>query len=150
VVRALLVVLVALASWTLAYATGAFPWLGYASVMRRSTSLGAITVAGEERIGWEGGIEEFVFFRGQQIVIDYDVEIRKGSLYFHVFQPFDGTLGDGTSHYVTESGKGVWTLPVEATGYYHVSIGPSVLHGPGVGWDLSYTVTWGARPSTSP
>lgn len=136
-------------AWFAAYASGFWPWIGYASLTRKSLGVGAIAAAGEQRAGWEGGPDDFWFLRGQQVVIDYDAEIRAGSLYFHVFQPLDGVLGDGPSYYVTKSGKGRWTTPVEKTGYYHLTIGPSVLHATGDGWDLSYTVKWGALPPTS-
>jgi len=118
-------------AWLAAYATGAYPWLGYASLVRRSTSAGFLTVAGEERMGTEFGP---------------DAEIRAGSLAFHVFQPLDGNLGDGVQHFVDRSGKGRVTMPVKETGWYHVSIEPSVARGAGKGWDLSYTVQWGALP----
>lgn len=133
--------------WLAAYATGLSPWIGHASLTRRSTALGGLAIAGEERAGWEGGPDDFWFFRGQEVVIAYEAEIRAGSLRFHVYRPFDGTLGDGPSHHVTESGKGEWTMPVERTGYYHVAIEPSVARGAGRGWDLSYSVKWGARPA---
>ena len=148
-VRALLLALVLAILWLAAYASGAWPWLGHASLTRRSTAAGAITIAGEERRGWEVGLDDFLFFRGQEIVIEYEAEIRAGSLHFHVFQPFDAALGDGPDHYVTTSGKGRWRALVEKTGYYHVNIEPSVVRGTGVGWDLSYVVTWGALPASS-
>lgn len=138
-----------LVAWLAVYATGVYPWLGYASLVRRSTSAGFLTIAGEERMGTEFGPDEFWFFRGQEIVIDYDAEIRAGSLVFHVFRPFDGKLGDGVQHFVERSGKGRWTMPVKETGWYHVSIDPSVVRGAGKGWDLSYTVQWGASPGPS-
>lgn len=147
--KLILVGLGVVTAWSVAYATGVYPWLGQATLTRRSTALGRIAIAGEERRGWETGLDDFVFFRGQEVIVEYDVEIRSGSLWFHVFRPFDGVLGDGVGHYVTESGKGRWTMPVEETGYYHVTVEPSPLHGPGIGWDLSYAVRWGARPSTA-
>jgi len=113
---------------------------------RSSFGAGNITIIGENRMGSEWGFDDFVFFDGQEVVIEYDAEIHAGSLWFHVFQPFDGEFGDGVTHYVTETGKGTWTTPITKTGYYHVSIEPTVVRGKGVGWDLSYSVKWGARP----
>lgn len=147
--RVLVVGVAAALLWVVAYASGAYPWLGYAAMTRRSTALGGIAIAGEERMGWESGLDDFLFFRGQEVVVEYDADIRAGSLWLHVFQPYDGNLGDGVGYYVTSSGKGRWTMPVERTGYYHVTIEPSVVRGGGKGWDLSYTVKWGARPATA-
>ncbi len=145
--RAVLLFVVLAVAWLAAYASGAYPWLGHASWTRRSTSLGGLTIAGEERMGWETGLDEFLYVRGQEIVIAYDADIRTGSLWFHVFRPFDGLLADGATHYVTKSGSGEWTMPVEETGLYHVTIEPTVVRGAGKGWDLSYSASWGARPT---
>ncbi|MFN2377858.1 MAG: hypothetical protein ABR538_15085 [Candidatus Binatia bacterium] len=138
--------LAVLVGWLSSYWIGAWPWLGYAWLDRSSFGAGPVTIIGEDSMGTTLGFENFVFFEGQEVIIDYDVDIRAGSLWFHVFEPFDGTLGDGVSHYVTESGKGTWTMPVRKTAYYHVTIDPSPVKGPGKGWDLTYTVKWGARP----
>lgn len=137
----------AVIGWAGAYFSGAWPWLGFASLARSSHGAGAITIVGETRMGTEYGFDEFVFFEGQEIVIDYDAEIHAGSLWFHVFQPWDGVLGDGTTHYVTSSGKGQWTMRVPETGYYHITVEPSVVRGKGKGWDMAYTAWWGARPA---
>jgi hypothetical protein len=145
--RAVLFFVVLVAAWLAAYASGAYPWLGHASWTRRSTTLGGLTIAGEERLGWQSGLDDFLFVRGQEVVIAYEADIRAGSLWFHVFRPLDGLLGDGSTHYVTKSGRGEWTMPVEETGYYHVNIEPTVVRGAGKGWDLSYSVSWGARPA---
>jgi hypothetical protein len=131
--------------WLAAYFTGFSPWLGYAWLSRSSFGVGPIGIIGENGSGTDIGLDEFLFFDGQEIVIDYDVEIRAGSLWFHVFKPFDGRLGDGETHYVTESGAGVWTMPVRETGIYHITIEGSPTRGPGRGWDVDYKVWWGAR-----
>jgi len=144
-IRAIAFLVAALVLWAIAYTSGAFPWLGYAWMERSSFGIGPVTILGENRAGTELGLDDFVFFKGQEVVIEYDADITAGSLWFHVFQPFDGELGDGTFHYVTESGKGVWTMPVEETGFYHITIEPSPVRGKGKGWDLGYTAKWGAR-----
>lgn len=133
------------AAWLGVYASGLWPWLGFANVTRRSTSAGNITIAGESRRGIDFGLDDFVFFEGQEVVIEYDAEVRKGSLRFHVFRLWDGELGDGSTHYVSETGKGAWTARIPATGLYHVSIEGSPTHGKCCGWDLSYNASWGAR-----
>ena len=146
---AFVVLVLAVGSWLLAYATGAFPWLGYAWLNDKSMGAGPVTVVGRTRFGTSFGMNEFLFFRGQEIVIDYDAEIRAGSLYFYVFQPFDGTLGDGVWRYVTSSGSGTWTTQVPETAIYTIIIEPTVVNGDGRGWDMSYSVRWGARPASA-
>ncbi len=140
-----LAVLAAICVWLVLYFTGLAPWLGYAWLTRSSFGAGPIGIIGENSAGTDIGPKTFLFFQGQEIVIDYDVEIRAGSLWFHVFQPYDGVLGDGRTHYVTKSGAGVWTMKVPETGIYHNTIEGSPVRGAGRGWDLDYTVWWGAR-----
>lgn len=134
-----------LAAWLVSYGTGLWPWLGWASVTRSSFGAGNIAIVGENYRGVDLGLDDFVFFRGQEVVIEYDADVRAGSLWFHVFQPWDGLLGDGATYYVSESGKGTWTVPVRETGIYHITIEGSPLNGKGSGWDLTYDVRWGAR-----
>jgi hypothetical protein len=144
---ALAFLVLAFTLWILAYATGAFPWLGYAWLNDKSMGAGPITVIGRTSYGTSFGIDDFLFFEGQEIVIDYDADIRAGSLYFYVFQPFDGTLGDGVSHYVARSGAGTWTKRIPKTAIYTIVIEPTVASGAGRGWDMSYSVRWGAWPA---
>jgi hypothetical protein len=132
-------------TWLSCYWWGLWPWLGFASVTRSSFGAGSIAIVGENYRGFDVGLDDFVFYRGQEVVIEYDAEVRAGSLWFHVFQPWDGLLGDGATHYVSESGKGVWTVPVHETGLYHITIEGSPSFGKGSGWDLTYDVKWGAR-----
>ena len=144
---ALALLVLPLGGWLLAYATGLFPWLGYAWLNDESFGAGPVGVIGRTSYGTSFGIDEFLFFEGQKIVIDYEADIRAGSLYFYVFQPFDGTLGDGVSHYVTTSGSGTWTARIAKTAIYTIVIEPTVVNGGGSGWDMSYSVRWGARPA---
>ena len=109
--------------------------------------VGPIGIIGETRVGTTIGATDFLFFEGQEVVIAYDADIRTGSLWFHVFQPFDGELGDGTYRYVTESGSGEWTVPIRKTAIYHITVDASPARGKGRGWDLYYTAWWGARPA---
>jgi hypothetical protein len=135
----------AIGVWAAVYFSGAWPWLGYASMSKSTVSIGPIGIVGEDSTGDGYGLTDFIYLKGQEIVIEYDAEIRAGSLSFHVFQPFDGRLGDGVMHYVTESGAGTWTWRVPATGIYTVLIGASVARGAGRGYDISYSAWWGAR-----
>jgi hypothetical protein len=132
-------------AWVAGYAFGFFPWLGFAWLTRASFGVGPIGIVGETGAGTSLGVSTFLFFKGQEVVIDYDADIRAGSLWFYVYKPFDGVLGDGTYRYVTESGSGEWSVPIRQTGIYHITVDASPVRGKGRGWDLDYTAWWGAR-----
>jgi hypothetical protein len=134
-----------LALWALAYFSGVFPWLGYAWQKRDTFGVGPITVVGEDRAGARWGVSTFAFLKGQEIVVDYDADIRAGSLRFYVYDMTKSGQGAGAAHFVTETGAGVWTYRVPQTGVYAILIEPSVLHGVGRGYDVTYSVWWGAR-----
>jgi hypothetical protein len=144
-VKAAVIAVSLLLAWLASYVSGVWPWLGKASMTRSSVSAGNITIAGESRRGMDVGFDDFLFFEGQEVVIEYDAEVRRGSLWFHVFRMWDGQLGDGTGHYVSESGKGTWTARIPKTGLYHITIEGSPTRGKCCGWDLSYDAAWGAR-----
>jgi hypothetical protein len=146
-VKAAAIVALLLVAWLGSYASGAWPWLGWASLTRSSFGAGNLTIVGENRRGLDLGFDDFVFFEGQEIVVEYDAVVRRGSLWFHVFRLWDGELGSGETHYVSETGKGTWTARVAKTGLYHVTIEGSPTRGECCGWDLSYDVKWGARPA---
>jgi hypothetical protein len=143
-IRAFLILGSMLLVWISGYVSGVLPWLGYASWTRSSFGAGAISIVGENRRGIDLGPETFFFFEGQELVFEYETEIRQGSLWFYVYQPFDGVLGSGDSQYVTANGKGRWTVPIRKSAFYHVSVEPSPTHGKPGGWDLSYSLKWGA------
>src|SRR5512132_1975777 len=88
IVRALLMCLAFLVGWAASYASGAWPWLGYASMTRSTFGAGPVAIVGENARGIDIGLETFFFFKGQEIVIEYDAEIRAGSLWFCVDRPF--------------------------------------------------------------
>jgi len=137
-----------LLAWLAGYVTGVFPWLGSEWATTRSTSAGNITIAGEERVRGSFGFSEFFFLEGQEVFIDYEVEVRAGSLFLHVFRSL--TVGEGSAtHYVAESGRGRFRTTIPRTGFYVISASPSVVRGPGVGWDLTYDVAWGAKMTAS-
>jgi hypothetical protein len=133
------------ALWALVYFSGAFPWLGYAWLKRDTFGVGPVTVIGENSAGTTFGVSTFAFFKGQEIVVDYDADIRAGSLRFYVYDMAKSGQGAGLSHYVTETGAGTWTYGVPQTGIYVIVIEPSVVRGAGRGYDMSYRVWWGAR-----
>ena len=145
-IGSLLVFGAAFALWAALYLSGALPWLGYAWMTRSSSSGGGIGVVGETRAGSGFGATTFLFFQGQNIVIDYRADIRAGALWLYVYRPFDGVLGDGVAHFVTETSAGVWAVHIPQTGIYSITIAPTVMRGAGQGWDLNYTAWWGAQP----
>jgi hypothetical protein len=131
--------------WVSLYFTGFFPWLGYAWLKQESFGAGPVTVVGEDQAGTSFGPSTFLFLKGQEIVIDYDATIRTGSLWLYVFDLTKAGQGGGGSHYVTQSGSGVWTYRVPRTGLYKITIDASVVRGAGRGYDMNYRVWWGAR-----
>jgi hypothetical protein len=138
---------VGLLLWLALYALGIFPWLGYASLQKSSFGAGPFSVVGEDSTGTEWGLSTMLFLKSQEIVIDYDADIRAGSLWLYVYDVSKTTQGSGVSYYVTKTEAGVWTYRVPASGLYTISIGPSLTQGVGHGYDLSYSVWWGARPA---
>jgi hypothetical protein len=141
------VLVVAALAWVGGYASGAFPWLGYAWLSRSSVGGpgGPISIIGETKAGSEFGVSTFLFLRGQTITVSYDAYIRAGSLFLYVYQPYDDEFGDGVSTYVTTSGRGEWKVPVTRTAIYHITVEPSPAKGAGRGWDMSYRAWWGAK-----
>ena len=137
----------ALLLWMALYASGAFPWLGYSWLKRDSFGAGPFSIVGENQVGTDLGLSTLLFFKGQEILVDYDADIRAGSLWLYVYDVTRAGQGGGASHYVTQTGSGVWTYAVPKSGLYKISIGPSVTQGAGSGFDLSYSVWWGARPA---
>lgn len=137
-----LALLAIVALWVVAYACGLWPWLGYASQSRASINVGRFPI-GEMSTGrFRLGFGTFVFFRGQRIVLDYDAQIADGCMSMHVWRI--GTA-DGSADFndcVDKSGQGEWTVPVTATGIYHVFVTPRSVKGR---WDMSYSIWWGAR-----
>jgi hypothetical protein len=131
--------------WAALYVTGLFPWLGYAWLKQESFGAGPVTIVGEDQAGTSFGPSTFFFLKGQEIVVDYDATIRTGSLWFYVFDLTKAGQAAGSSHYVTQSGSGVWTYRIPRNGLYKISIDASVVKGAGRGYDLSYRVWWGAR-----
>ncbi len=136
----------ALILWAAAYAAGVFPWIGYAWLSRSSIDVGpGHFIIGEDRAGSAFGFSNFVFFKGQTIVVSYDAEIRRGCLAMHVWPLFNRTPGDHVSQCVTTRGKKEWTVPVTTTGVYVISVNSSLIKGTGPGWDMDYTAWWGAK-----
>ncbi len=141
-------IIAAFALWAAAYATGILPWLAYGSWTSSSIDVGpGHLIIGENRAGggMGFGLGTFVFVKGQTIVVSYDVTIRRGCLWLQVWHLWDRGPHENVSQCVATSGKGEWTVPVAETGIYDIIIHPSVIKGPGRGWDMDYTIWSGAR-----
>lgn len=138
----------ALMSWLGLYALGLFPWLGYAAMDRSSVGIGPNHfIIGEDKTGgaFSFGPQSFVFVQGQTIVVSYDADIRRGCLWMQVWHMLDHTKDAHVSQCVTASGRGEWTVPVKETGLYRIFIDSSPIKGNRPGWDMTYSVWWGAR-----
>lgn len=136
------VVVVALVCVGVAYFAGLIQTLGYEQ--RHVTFSG---FASGTSAGGGLGLKDMLFFEGQTVFVDYEVEIREGSLRIGVLDTF-GPIGD-KPHFVesiAKSGSGEVAYAIPKTGIYSIYFDGSVLgNGQGRGYDLSYSVTWGVR-----
>jgi len=93
------------------------------------------------------GLKHMLFFKGQTFFADYRAEIREGSLRIGILETF-GEIGK-KPHFVeriAQSGAGRVTYVIPETGLYTIYFNGSVLGGRrGAGYDVSYSVSWGAR-----
>jgi hypothetical protein len=125
-----------------AYFTGLIQTLGYES--RHVTFSG---FASGTKSGGGFGLKHMVFFEGQTFFAEYDAEVRSGSLRIGILE----TLGSHKSapHFVesiTESGSGEVTFRIPKTTVYSIYFDGSVLgNSQGRGYDVAYSVRWGAR-----
>ncbi|MCC7049881.1 MAG: hypothetical protein IT562_24450 [Alphaproteobacteria bacterium] len=130
--------------WALLYLTGLFPYLGYKSNTETFDSM----FDNPSHLGWTAstgldvGPETFLFFAGQEVFIDYRVDVRRGSLWLYV-RPYV-SWNSATQEHITASGHGRLVHRVASTGLYYVVAQPSNARGPGSGYDITYTATWGA------
>jgi hypothetical protein len=129
--------------WGFAYGAGLVPWLGYEQRTVRNIAIGPLTHAGQSSAGFDIGLKTFLFLEGQEVFVDYDLEVRRGSL---VVRVFDETRFEHILHtHIAESGTGRVAVRIPRTGLYEVTLEPSTIQGPGKGYDLTYDATWGAR-----
>jgi hypothetical protein len=94
----------------------------------RNVAIGPLTHAGQSSAGFDVGLKTFLFLEGQEAFVDYDVDIRRGSLLVRVF---DETRFEHILHtHIAESGTGRISVRIPRTGLYEVS--------------------WNRRPSRAP
>ena len=127
-----------------AYYAGFIQTLGYES--RHVTFSG---LASGTKSGGGFGLKYMLFFEGQTFFARYTTEINKGSLRIGILETF-GKIGS-KPHFVksiTESGSGEVTFRIPKTSIYSIFINGSVLgQNKGPGYDVAYSVRWGARSS---
>jgi hypothetical protein len=135
------------ALWLGSYLLGLFPWLGYAAVDRSSIGVGPNHfIIGEDRAGsFFLGPMTFVFVAGQTVVVSYDAEIRRGCLWMQVWHILDHSKNASVYQCIMTGGRGEWTVPINETGLYRIFIDGSPIKGNRPGWDMTYSVWWGAR-----
>lgn len=125
-----------------AYAAGLITTLGYES--RHVTFSG---FANGTKSGGGFGLKRALFFEGQTFFAHYDVKVREGSLRIGILETF-GPIGD-KPHFVesiTTSGSGEVSYQIPKTGIYSIYFDGSVLGDTqGKGYDIAYSVRWGAR-----
>lgn len=124
------------------YAAGVISTLGYEK--RHVTFSG---FASGTETGGGLGLKKMVFFKGQTFFANYDVDVRTGSFRIAVRRN-TGPIG-GETHFdkrIGTSGPGEVTFEIPQTGFYSVIFEGSVLGGKkGRGYDVAYSVEWGAR-----
>jgi len=126
----------------LGYQTGMFETLGYES---KSIKGGGFT---SNQTGTSLGIKTMYFFKGQTVFVDYEAEVKAGSLWIR-FYSLTSMLDAGTwlRHKVESTAKGTATFAVEESGWYRLDWDGTVLgkSPAGSGYDIDYTLTWGMR-----
>ncbi len=133
-----LLVAVALAVLGAAYSVGLITTLGYEKKTVTFSGYGTGT-----KSGGGVGLKHMVFFEGQRFFADYEATVRDGSLRIGILETF-GPIGN-KPHFVQGielSGRGEVTYRIPKTSVYSVYFEGSPS---GRGYDLSYTVRWGAR-----
>ena len=119
------------------YAIGLFQTLGYEN---RSISFSGYASGASSGGGF--GLKRMLFFEGQTFFADYNAEIREGTLRIGILKTLGGL---GAPHHVavvSSSGEGTTTYRIPETGIYSIYFDGSPS---GNGYDLSYSVRWGAR-----
>lgn len=124
------------------YFSGLIQTLGY-----ESRTVAYHGLASSSKAGGGFGLKRMVFFKGQTFFATYDVEVREGSFRIGILDTF-GPIGN-KPHFVeslTANTNGEVTYQIPKTGIYSIYFEGSVLGGnKGDGYDVSYSVRWGAR-----
>jgi hypothetical protein len=119
------------------YAIGLFQTLGYE---KRSIKFSGF--ASSTSSGGGFGLKKMLFFEGQTVFIAYDAEIREGTLRLGILKTLSGSNSPHHVEVVSGDGSGETTYRIPETGMYSIYFTGSPT---GNGYDLSYSVRWGAR-----
>lgn len=125
-----------------AFATGAVETFGYESKTRTYRNF-----SGTDS-GYALGFKQFYYRAGQEFFAKYDADIKSGALNIRLIM--SRIPIDQAPHFretVLEGGQGEVRFRIQESGFYTAHFEGSVLGAdPSTsGYDVSYTVTWGAR-----
>ena len=119
------------------YGIGLFQTLGYENRTIKFSGFGSST-----RTGGGFGLKKMLFFEGQTYFVAYDAEIREGTLRLGILKTLGGKDAPHHVEVVSADGSGETTYRIPETGMYSIYFTGSPS---GNGYDLSYSVRWGAR-----
>ncbi len=126
----------------LGYQAGMLETLGYES---KSIKGGGFT---STKSGISLGVKTMYFFKGQTVFVDYEAEVKAGSLWIKFFN-LTSILDAGAwlRHKVESTERGTAIFVVEESGWYRLAWDGTVLgkSPAGSGYDIDYTLTWGVR-----
>ncbi len=126
----------------LGYQIGIFETLGYES---KTIKGGGFT---STKSGMSLGVTTMYFFKGQTVFVDYEAEVKAGSLWIKFYNLTSMLDADAwLRHKVESTEKGTAIFPVEESGWYRLDWDGTVLgkSPAGSGYDIDYTLTWGVR-----
>ena len=126
----------------LGYQTGMIETLGYES---KSIKGGGFT---STQSGISLGVTTMYFFKGQTVFVDYEAEVKAGSLWIKFYNLTSMLDTDAwLRHKVESTEKGTAIFAVEESGWYRLDWDGTVLgkSPAGSGYDIDYTLTWGVR-----
>ncbi|WP_447970426.1 hypothetical protein [Nitrospira sp. M1] len=126
----------------LGYQAGMLETLGYESKSIKGSGFTST------QSGMSLGVKTMYFLKGQTVFVDYDANVKAGSLwikFYNVTSMLDADAWD--RHKVESTGKGTASFAVEKSGWYRLAWDGTVLgQSPaGSGYDIDYTLTWGMR-----
>ena len=125
-----------------AYRLGFISTLGYESKTIHTGDNAFVST----KAGTTIGPKTLFLFEGQEVLITYNAEVKRGGLIVRMFS-MTAPMNPDPDHRVAilEDGPGVARFPVRKTGLYKLVIEGTVLGADRStrGYDVSYTVYWG-------
>lgn len=138
-----------LCCWIFAYGSGLFPYLGWKSGGYHSLPgpIGGVSYGiGKNRLFQ---VHHVFLVSGQTLFVDYDAEIRSGSLRIELAEGYVLNTQTLAQHEVTESGSGRVSAVAPSTGMYSIYFRPTSPQ-IGVPIDVSYDLSWGGLWGSNP